>query len=68
MVESLINAVVANQGSYAKGIIERIDAVNVMEPLWYALWIDLGGEVEPAPVEGCDAMKTVLEEFSPKRS
>ena len=68
LIESLIRAIAAHQGARVKSIMERVGATDVMEPLWYALRADLGEEVEPLPAEIADAVKTLLEEFSTKRS
>ena len=68
LIESLIGAIAAHQGSRVKSIMERVGATDVMEPLWYALRADLGEKVEPLPAEIADAVKILLEEFSTKRS
>ena len=68
LIESLIVAVAAKQGSRVKSMMERVGATDVMEPLWYALMVDLGEEVEPLPAEITDEVKALLEEFSTRRS
>ena len=68
LIESLIAAIAKNQGSRVKSIMERVGATGVMEPLWYALRLDLGEEVEPLPAEIADAVRTLMDEFSTRRS
>ncbi len=68
LIESLIEAVASNQGLRVKSMMERVGAIDVMEPLWYAVRTDLGEEIEPLPTEIGNAVKALLEEFLTRRS
>ena len=68
LIESLIVAVAANQGLRVKSMMERVGAIDVMEPLWFAVRTDLGEEVEPLPTEISDSVEALLDEFSTRRS
>lgn len=68
LIESLIEAVASNQGLRVKNMMKRVGAIEIMEPLWYAVRTDLGEEVEPLPTEISNAVKALLEEISTRRS
>ena len=68
LIESLIAAVASSQGLRVKSMMERVGVIDVMEPLWHAVRADLGEDVEPLPTEISNAVKTLLEEFSTRRS
>ena len=67
LIDSLISAVAANQGSKVRYMMEEIGLSEVMEPLWYAIRADLGEELEPLPVEIADSVTDILEELSERR-
>ncbi|MCY4138780.1 MAG: tetratricopeptide repeat protein [Rhodobacteraceae bacterium] len=68
LIESLIEAVASNQGLRVKNMMKRVGAIDIMEPLWYAVRTDLGEDVEPLPTEISNAVKALLEEISTRRS
>ena len=56
VVESLIRAAAAGHGARVKRIMRETGLVESMEPLWHAVRVELGEELEPLPAEVMDAV------------
>jgi tetratricopeptide (TPR) repeat protein len=67
LIRSLIAAVIAGHAKSIKEMIEEFGAEVQIEPLWHAIRVELGEELEPLPAEIVDAMKVVQERIAKQR-
>ena len=63
LTDSLIEMVAAGHGMRVKRILEEAGFAKELEPLWFALRIKLGEEIEPLPAEIMDAVNDIRQEF-----
>ena len=64
MIHSLIRAAAAGHGERIKRIMDEAGLIESMEPLWHALRVELGEQLEPLPAEIMDAVSTIRERIS----
>ena len=68
LTESLIHAVAAGHGRRIKRMMEEAELVEPMEPLWHAVQVELGEELEPLPAEIMDTVTEIRQRFAEKQS
>ena len=64
LIDSLIRAAAAGHGERIKRIMDEAGLIESMEPLWHALRVELGEQLEPLPAEIMDAVSTIRERIS----
>ena len=64
LTESLIPAVAAGHGFRVKRMMEEAGLAEPMEPLWHAIRVELGEELEPLPAEIMETVTDLRQEFS----
>lgn len=64
VVESLIRAAAAGYAARVKMIMHETGLVESMEPLWHAVRMELGEELEPLPAEVMDAVALLRRRIS----
>ena len=64
LIHSLIRAAAAGHGERIKRIMDEAGLIESMEPLWHALRVELGEQLEPLPAEIMDAVSTIRERIS----
>ena len=67
LAQSLIGLVSAGQGPRVRKLMERAGLVESMEPLWHAVRMETGEELEPLPAEIMDAVKEIRRKFEERR-
>ena len=67
LTESLIGLVSAGHGPRVVRLIEKAGLAESMEPLWHAVRIETGEELEPLPAEIMDTVKEIRREFEGRR-
>ena len=60
---SLIQAVAAGHGPWVKRMMEKFGLIELMEPLWHAVRVELGETLEPLPAEIMDVVRDIRKEF-----
>ena len=63
LVQSMIHAVAAGQAGRVKRMMEEAGLVESMEPLWHAVRVELGEELEALPAEILDAVSVIREKI-----
>ena len=64
LTDSLIEAIAAGHGTRVKQMMEGTKLVEMMEPLWHAVRVQLGEELEPLPAEIMEAVADIQREFA----
>ena len=67
LTRTLISATAAGQERSVKEIMENNNLVDLMEPLWHAVRLELDEELEPLPAEIMDAVKEVQGRIAEQR-
>ena len=67
LTDSFIEMVAAGHGVQVKRILEDAGLAKELEPLWFAIRIKLGEEIEPLPAEIMDAVNDIRQEFEARR-
>ncbi|MCH9051239.1 MAG: tetratricopeptide repeat protein [Proteobacteria bacterium] len=67
LTRTLIAATAAGQERSVKEIMENNNLVDLMEPLWHAVRLELDEELEPLPAEIMDAVKEVQGRIAEQR-
>ena len=67
LTQSLIGLVSAGHGPRVMRLMEKAGLVESMEPLWHAVRMETGEELEPLPAEIIDAVKEIRREFEERR-
>ena len=64
LVQSMIRAVAAGHAGRVKQMMEERRLVESMEPLWHAVRVELGEELESLPAEISDAVSVIREKIA----
>ena len=67
LTESLIGLVSAGHGPRVVRLMENAGLVESMEPLWHAVRMEVGDELEPLPAEIMETAKEIQREFEERR-
>ena len=67
LTDSFVEMVAAGHGMQVKRIMEDAGLIKEMEPLWFAIGLDLGEEIDPLPAEITDAVNEIRKEFDMRR-
>ena len=67
LTKSLIGLVSAGHAPRVKRLMEQAGLDESMEPLWHAVRMETGEELEPLPAEIMDAVKEIRREFEERR-
>ena len=67
LTDSFIEMVTAGHGLRVKRILEEAGLAKELEPLWFAIRMEFGEEIEPLPAEIMDAVNNIRQEFEARR-
>ena len=67
LTDSFIDMVAAGHGWRVRRMLEDASLTKELEPLWLAIRMELGEEIEPLPAEIMDAVNNIRQEFKTQR-
>ena len=67
LTDSFIDMVAAGHGWRVGRMLEDASLTKELEPLWLAIRMELGEEIEPLPAEIMDAVNNIRQEFKTQR-
>ena len=68
LTDSFIDMVAAGHGLRVRHMLEDASLTKELEPLWLAIRMEFGEEIEPLPAEIMDAAKNIRQEIEVRRS
>lgn len=67
LTNSLIRVVAGGHGQRVRELMERAGLGETLEPLWHAVRMEAGEELEPLPTEIMDTVKDIRRKIAERR-